>query len=412
MIAVANIKIGNQLIGVVFWDELQNLGLLEIDKNYLKHNQNLAPIIMPISELEIGKLVFSFPELNSETFRGLPGLLSESLSNGFAVKILENYIEIQNKSNFSPVDALCFIADNGIGALEFESFDKKIDLKSNTIEIQDLIDFINHNEESDFKNSKFNVDFYKITSICKGKNPKAVLSYNNEIKEFCIGKKNHFDEYVLKFGIPNDTFSNQIKIEYAYYLMALDCGITISETQLLSKNNVNYLVTKRFDRLKNQKIHFQTLCSLAHFDASNSGYYSYEQAFEILRQLKLPNSDAEQLFRRMVFNVIARNQNDTTEKIGFLMLPNGKWQLAPAFGLNYENDTVYEKHQMSINQKTKNIFLEDLLIVAKNCNIKKPKKIIECCNEILFNWDEYAKKAGLASAKIIEIERELLIIDL
>ncbi len=411
MVAIANVKLWNHLVGVIFWDELQELGIFEFDKNFSKLSLDISPLLFPLSEFENGKLVFSFPDLNRETFKGLPGFLAESLPQEFGNKILNiwHHQKKNNKLNFSPVDQLNFISDNGFGAFEFESINRQIINVSKPFDIHELMSFVNDASKNQIHSTNYDDYLFQITAICKGKSPKAIVTFNPKTNEIRTGKTNDskdFDYWLMKLNYTND---ENCKIEFAYYLMALDCGISISESKLLTKDGHSNLIIKRFDRQQNQKIHFQTLCGVAHFDSSKTGFYSYEQVFEILRQMKLPYSDSEELFRRMVFNVMSNNKNYSTQKIGFLMFPNGKWQLSPAFGMRFSNDN--EMHQVSINSKIQNILLDDLLAVAKNANIKKPKKIIERCNEVLFNWDIYAQKAGISIKKIREIERELLIFD-
>jgi serine/threonine-protein kinase HipA len=180
----------------------------------------------------------------------------------------------------------------------------------------------------------------------------------------------------------------------------------------MTENNRSHFMTKRFDRQNNQKIHMQTLCGIAHFDYNMPRAYSYEQAFQIMRQMKLPHSDMEELYRRMVFNVMSRNQDDHTKNISFLMFPNGEWQLSPAYDVTYayNPDNFWLKvHQMSVNGKRENILLEDLLAVAKNINLKKPKPIIELCTEVLSNWRDYAVKAGIENVQIEQIDKQIIL---
>ena len=414
MVAIANVKIWDYKIGVILWDEMQHLGIFEFDKNFLKLGLDISPIIIPLSELENGKMVFSFPLLNSETFNGLPGLLSDSLPVRFGNQMIDAYFFNRGKKShdLTPVEKLCYIGKNGIGAIEFEAFEVQNLEISKKIEIYDLFDFVNETLIIKSNSLKDNSSLFQLTTVLGGKNPKAIVGYNTKTNEFRTNisdKIEDFEHWIIKLdGIKNFENSDS-KIEYAYYLMALDCGITINESKLIQENGRSHFMTKRFDGQNNQKIHMQSLCGLAHFDCKNQGFYSYEQVFQIMRQIRLPYSDSEEMYRRMVFNVMSRNQNDSTKSISFLMFPNGKWQLSPAYNLTYSNNPNVIKHQMTVNGKTENILLEDLLAVAKSVNIKKPKAIIDKCNEVLFNWDIYAHKAGVNTAKIREIERELIV---
>ncbi len=430
MVAIANIKLWNNNVGVILWDEMRNLGIFEFDKSFTKLGLDISPILMPLSDFENGKMVFSFPTLNNKTFKGLPGLLSDCLPDKFGNQIIDAWLAQQGKNveDFTPVDRLCYIGKRGMGALEFEPVNNVSTENSNKIEIEELVKFAQEvlDERTKFQTNtdseKGYSDVLQVCSSAGGARPKAIITYNektHEVRSGQIDGLEGFDYWLIKFdGVTNAQVGDPKgygKIEYAYYLMALDCGIEMSKSKLMQENGRSHFMTKRFDRQKNQKIHMQTLCGLAHFDYNQPRAYSYEQAFQIMRQMKLPYSDSEELYRRMVFNVMSRNQDDHTKNISFLMFPDGKWQLSPAYDITYaynpENFWL-KAHQMSVTGKRETILLEDLLAVAKNVGVKKPKAIIKRCNEILFNWVDYAEKAGIELEQIRQIERELIIYDL
>ena len=425
MVAIADVKIWDKKVGVVLWNEQRNLGVFEFDKSFLKLGLDIAPLMMPISEVEKVNRIFSFPMLNPDTFKGLPGLLSDSLPDKFGNQIIDAWLAQQgkNSSDFNPVDRLCYIGKRGMGALEFEPANNISIENSNPIQIQELVKFAKEVLENrqDFHtnidNEKGFSDILQVGSSAGGARAKAIIAYNEttgEVRSGQVDGLEGFDYWLIKFdGVTNQQLGDPKgygNIEYAYYLMAVDCGITISESKLMTENGRSHFLTKRFDRQNNQKIHMQTLCGLAHFDYNQPRTYSYEQAFQVLRQMKLPYSDMEELYRRMVFNVMSRNQDDHTKNISFLMFPDGKWQLSPAYDITYayNPDNFWLKaHQMSVNGKRENITVEDLLAVAKNVNIKKPKTIIELCNKVLSNWKIYAEKSGIDIAQIAQIESQM-----
>jgi serine/threonine-protein kinase HipA len=426
MVAIASVKIWNHNVGVILWDALRNYGVFEFDKNFYKLGLDISPIMMPIaSTKQVGK-VFSFPNINPETFKGLPGLLSDSLPDKFGNQMIDAWLAQQGKSNqdFTPVDRLCYIGKRGMGALEFEPIHNLYEEKSNTIVIDELVKFAKEvlDERADFKTNtdseKGFSDILQVGSSAGGARAKAVIAYNkttHEVRSGQIDGLDGFDYWLIKFdGVTNHQLGDPKgygNIEYAYYLMARDAGITISESKLMTENGRSHFMTKRFDRQKNQKVHMQTLCGMAHFDYNQPRAYSYEQAFQSMRQMKLSYSDAEELYRRMVFNVLSRNQDDHTKNISFLMFPDGKWQLSPAYDITfaYNPDNFWLKaHQMSVNGKRENIKLEDLLAVAKNVNIKKPLDIIQKCNYAISNWKKYAQQAGIDTIQIKQIEAQLI----
>ncbi|PJJ10370.1 serine/threonine-protein kinase HipA [Flavobacterium sp. 1] len=427
MVAVADVKIWNHKVGVVLWDKQRNYGVFEYDKQFFKLGLDLSPIMMPVADAQRGRKIFSFPQLNPDTFKGLPGLLSDSLPDKFGNQIIDAWLVQQGKSSsdFNPVDRLCYIGKRGMGALEFEPASSSPAEKSNPIEIQELVKFakevldVRSDFHSDMDSEKGFSDILQVGSSAGGARAKAIIAYNKttgNVRSGQVDGLEGFDYWLIKFdGVTNHQLGDPKgygNIEYAYYLMAVDAAITMSESKLMTENNRSHFMTKRFDRQNNQKIHMQTLCGIAHFDYNQPRAYSYEQAFQIMRQMKLPYSDMEELYRRMVFNVMSRNQDDHTKNISFLMFPNGEWKLSPAYDVTYayNPDNFWLKaHQMSVNGKRENILLEDLLAVAKNINLKKPKPIIDLCNQVLSDWSDYAVKSGIESAQIEQIGKQLVL---
>ena len=410
MIAIANVKIWNIQVGVVLWDDLQNAAIFEFEEKFLDLDLDLSPITMSLAQIKSRKKVFSFPYLDFSTFNGLPGLLAQSIPQGFANDLITFSLENSIKQNLkhTPVDKLCYLFDRSLGALEFDAIENSPKEISESIKILDLLNFVNDAVYNKNNLKNYTKSFYQITTVISGSTPKAVVAYNPENNNFRSGTTYNysgFDYWILKFH-KND--NDESKVEFAYYLMAIDCGIKMSESKLLEENDQYYFMTKRFDRNGQDKIHLQSFSNLVHHDFITSEY-PYEKVFEYLRQMKISYADLEQLYTRIVFNVMSKNCNDGTDKISFLMKPDGKWYLSPAYGLNYSNDKT--AHKISINGKFIEITYDDLIVFAKNMNIKKPKKIIDRCNQVLFNWNDYAKTATINQDKIREIDRNLVIFE-
>jgi serine/threonine-protein kinase HipA len=265
------------------------------------------------------------------------------------------------------------------------------------------------------------LDIVRVGTSAGGARAKAIIAYNEKTGDVRSGQIDGLPGYaywILKFdGAANNRLGDPKgygKIEYAYYLMATACGISMSECKLLHEGTRTHFMTKRFDRVGvsgNIKLHAQTLCGLAHYDYNDTQSYSYEQALQVMRQIKLPYPDMEQLYRRMVFNVVARNQDDHTKNISFLMDEKGTWRLSPAYDVTYAYDPAnkwMKAHQMSINGKHDAITRTDLLAVAKNMDIKKPAQIIAEVIEAVSGWNKYAKQAGVEAEQIKAIKKTFL----
>jgi serine/threonine-protein kinase HipA len=221
-----------------------------------------------------------------------------------------------------------------------------------------------------------------------------------------------FGYWLIKFdGVTNKQLGDPEgygRIEYAYYLMAKSCGIEMAESRLLEENGRAHFMTRRFDRTNTgERYHMQTLCGLAHLDFNEPLSYAYEDAFDVMRILRLSYPNAEQLFRRMVFNVMAHNQDDHTKNISFLMNQQGRWKLAPAYDVTYaynpENRWIFQ-HQMAVNGKRQGITRDDLTAVARNMNIKKHNEIMDEVIMAIRGWRSFAEMAGIPESQIESIK--------
>ena len=374
--------------------------------------------------------IFQFAQLPKETFHGLPGLLSDALPDRFGNQLIDLWLASQgrDKASMSPVERLCYLGKRGMGALEFEPTERNEKESSKGLEIGALVELskkalsIKESLDSHFSNEDAETfaDIIKVGTSAGGARAKAVIAYNEQTGEVRSGQLNvpkGFEHWLIKFdGVTNEQLGDPKgygRIEYAYYKMAIDCGIVMMPSKLLEEHGRAHFMTKRFDRIdNNEKLHMQTLCGLCHFDYNNPNVYSYEQAFQAMRQLRLPYTDAEQLYTRMVFNVVARNQDDHTKNISFLMDKTGTWSLSPAYDVSYAYNPTNKwigKHQLAVNGKREKITREDLLSVAKQMNIKRPKEIIEKITAVVDDWNVYAQEAGVPKNQIMALGKTHLV---
>lgn len=411
MITTAFVHIWGQRVGAVFWDPATGLGSFEYDAAFLKNGWDLSPVKMP---LDPGRRIFSFPELRDiNTFRGLPGLLADVLPDKYGNALINTWLTRQGRASGSmnPVEILCFIGTRGMGALEFEPTTLKTKNTSTKIEIADLINVAEQilSGRKDFSTSlakneeKALLDILKIGSSAGGARAKAVIAYNTKTHEVRSGQAEApkgFTHWLIKFdGVTDKQFgasSGYGRVEMAYYLMARDAGIEMTECRLLEEHERAHFMTRRFDRVPGKgKLHVQSFCAMQHYDFNEVNLYSYEQLFETMRLLRLPYPQAEQLYRRMVFNVMGRNCDDHTKNFAFVMDKKGKWKLSPAFDVCHAYRPGSEwvsQHNLSINGKRKNITKDDLLEVARQMNVKKANSIIREIADVISRWDSYADK--------------------
>lgn len=415
-VTTAFIKLWGETIGAVFWDEKTGIASFEFTQVCKDKGWDLSPIKMPILA---DSSIFSFPELRPtrntdfDTFKGLPGLLADSLPDKYGNQLINSWLAQNGRpeNSMNPIEQLCFIGTRGMGALEFEPTQLKPTKRTFSVEIDSLVEVAKKMLD---KRSQFKVnlekeeqeamsELLKIGTSAGGARPKAIIAYNEKTGEVKSGQTQSpkgFEQWMIKLDAVSDAQFGESngfgRVEMAYYDMATDCGIEMMPSKLLEEHGRAHFMTKRFDREENNvKHHIQTFCALQHFDYNEVNSFSYEQLFQTMRILRLPFPQAEQLFKRMVFNVIAKNCDDHTKNFAFRLKQNQPWELAPAYDICYayrEDSQWVSQHALSINGKRKGITREDLLLLAKSISIKKGNQLIDEINEVVSNWKSYAHK--------------------
>lgn len=413
-IKTIRVKMWGTIVGYLHQDDNGMVGF-QYDEEFLKSNIEISPVKMPLSAV-----TYSFPSLSERTFHGLPGMVADSLPDKFGNIVIRRYLERQGRTadSLSVIEKLCYTGKRGMGALEYEPA-QELAVSDEAIELDALTklasEILSEKEQIHLiENDKLIAQLMECGSSVGGARAKALIAWNPETREIRSGQINAgdgFEYWLLKFdnirnnkdkdSTPDD--GEYTRIEYAYYLMALDAGIEMSECRLYEENGSAHFMTKRFDRKgkKSEKLHMQSLCALAHMDFNSPREYSYEEAFAVMKQMKLPYSNFVQLFTRMVFNEYARNFDDHTKNISFLMNKKGEWSLSPAYDVtfSYRKDSIWvNAHQMLINGKADNITTDDILKVAEKAGIKKSEalKITEQVKASVHKWEDFAVKAGLS----------------
>jgi serine/threonine-protein kinase HipA len=428
----AFVKIWGEVAGAVAWDEATGVASFEYDPKFKNTGWDIAPLQMPVNS---PKRVFSFPELrkksdfNLDTFKGLPGLIADALPDRYGMDLINLWLTQQGRppNSMNPVELLCFIGTRSMGALEFEPLILKESKRAFSIEIERLVDFaqeILSKKESFGTNlnsdkQKAVTDILRIGTSAGGARPKAIIAFNEKTGEVKSGQTNApkgFEHWMIKLdGVSNEQLGQSKgygRVEMAYYKMALACGINMMPCRLLEENERAHFMTKRFDRENGTlKHHIQTFCAMKHFDFNQVTSFSYEQLFQTMREIKLPYPDAEQMFRRMVFNVLARNCDDHTKNFAFRLKQHGRWELAPAYDICHAYQPKHQwvsQHALSINGKRSNIMKEDLLVIGKSIKCKKAEEVIHEINETVGKWNNFADEVNVAPWLRKEIKETLI----
>lgn len=410
MVDVAKVNLFGLPVGTFRWDEAFGVARFEYDASFASRSLEPSPLMMPVRE---GR-VYSFADLGRETFKGLPGMLADSLPDTYGRALFDRWLALTGRTSSNPIETLCFLGKRCMGALEFEpAMDIAYDPNAK-FEIDSLVSVASDAlaEKSSFgvnlnDDKKAEIaEILRLGTSAGGQRAKAIIAYNKatgEVRSGQVEAPAGFDYYLIKLDGVSATAGfretgNYGRLEYSFYKLAKACGIDMTECLLIEENGRAHFLTKRFDRMNGKKVHMQTLCGIAHFDYRMHRAYSYEQAFNVMRALRLPYSAAQELFRRMVFNVVVRNQDDHTKNISFLMDENGKWRLSPAYDMGYAynpNGGWTATHQMSVNGKFDVITREDLLAFARQNNIKEAPSIIDEICEATSHWSEMAVECGV-----------------
>ena len=422
----ANVMLWGRRIGAVSWDQTRALAVFQYDPAFVGAGIEVAPLTMPVR-----RTPYEFPALNRETFKGLPGMLADALPDRFGNRLIDAWLAETGKrpEDFNPVDRLCYIGRRGIGALEFGPAIRR-PTRAKRLEVARLVELANRvlDERAnlagrlDGDNDADSLeDILSVGTSAGGARAKAVLAWNPTTGEFRSGQLDAaqgFEHWLLKFdGIANnkDKELNDPmgfgRIEFAFAGMARAAGISMSECRLHHEGGRSHFMTKRFDRDDDgRKLHMQSLGAMRHFDFNDPSAYSYEQAIMTIRQLNLGMVAVEEQFRRALFNVIARNQDDHVKNISFLMDRSGQWALSPAYDLAYAYNPSGQwtrDHQMSLAGRRNGFERNDLLQFAASAGLKRRKAldILEAVSASVRDWAKHAEAAGVVPGDTERIEK-------
>ncbi|MBI3819358.1 MAG: type II toxin-antitoxin system HipA family toxin [Planctomycetes bacterium] len=427
MITLAEVRLWGREIGAVSLDDAGAAASFQYDPAFAKSGIEVSPVAMPL-----GDRIYTFPELPPAAFHGLPGLLADSLPDRFGNALINAWLATQGRTpeSFNSVERLCYIGARGMGALEFAPVLGPRPQRAKKIEIDSLVKLASEvlSRRRDLKTTFAGAerktalnDILRVGTSAAGARAKAVIAWNrktNEVRSGQVEAGKGFEYWLLKFDGVAGNKDKELEdpkgygaIEYAYSLMAKAAGVDMSECRLLEESGRRHFMTRRFDRLETgEKLHMQSLCAIAHFDFNQPGAYSYEQALMTVRSLKLPMGAVEEQFRRMVFNIICRNQDDHVKNIAFLMDKNGTWSLSPAYDMTYSYNpagTWTANHQMTLNGKRDNFTTADFRACAKQAMMKRGRAetIINEVRAAVEKWPDYAEQADVMKPWRLQIRK-------
>jgi serine/threonine-protein kinase HipA len=424
-VTVAEVDLWGSRVAAVSIGPGERYATFQYDPAFARGGVQLSPLQMPL-----GTEPFAFRGLPGDAFHGLPGLLADSLPDRWGTALIDSWLAAQgrDRSSFDVVERLCYVGTRGMGALEFQPARDPDDAEGEDLQFDALVRlagealadrsrFVAELRENPQENAIRSI--LAIGTSAGGARPKAIIAYNEttgQVRSGQVGAASGFRHWLLKFDGVRGAGDHGLAdpqgwcaIEYVYSLMAGAAGVRMSECRLLEEHGRRHFMTRRFDRPEEGgKLHMQTVGALEHVSYNEPGTYSYEQALLLVRRLGLATPAVEQLFRRMVFNVVARNQDDHVKNIAFLMGRDGAWSLAPAYDVTWAwrpGNPWLDSHQMMINGKRDGFVLEDLRAVARMGGLKqgRAEAIHEEVREAVLRWSELAAANGIAERAIGEI---------
>ncbi len=417
MTALAEVRLWGSPIGAVALEKSAQTATFAYDPAFLGSGVQVAPLMMPLAPG-----VFSFPDLPRRSFHGLPGLLADVLPDKYGNLLIDAWLATQGlrPEEFSAVDRLCYTGARGMGALEFVPAAGPRPQKASSLQIDALValasQVLAHRNDlsasfGDAAKAGALRDILKVGTSAGGARAKAVIAWNpktNAVRSGQVEAGEGFEHWLLKFDGVSDNGDKELAdpqgygaVEYAYGRMAEAAGITVPQQHLLEEGGRRHFMSRRFDRTPTGgKLHMQSLAAMAHYDFNAAGAHSYEQALFVMRRLGLPMTALEEQFRRMAFNIVARNQDDHVKNIAFLMDRAGRWSLSPAFDITWSYNPAGDwtsRHQMSMNGKRDHFALEDFLACGRTASLStvRVKAILEDVRAAVARWSSFAEAAGV-----------------
>jgi len=428
---LAEVRLWGRTIGAVSQAPDAGYATFQYDAGFALSDIEIAPLTMPLA-----RHPYAFPQLARRSFNGLPGLLADSLPDYFGNALINAWLARQGRKpkDFSPIDRLCYVGTRGTGALEFKPSTGPRPTQARNLEVQALVDLASRilNQRGDLSLSFASgterdvlTELLLVGTSAGGARAKALIAWNpdtNEVRSGQINAGSGFEYWILKFdgvsGHRDEEFTDPLgygAIEYGYSLMAREAGITMSECRLFEENGRRHFMTRRFDRTpEGKKLHMLSLGAISHLDFNAAGAHGYEQALHTIRRLGLSMDAVEEQFRRMVFNIMARNQDDHVKNIAFLMDKRGGWSLSPAFDVTYAYNPSGDwttSHQMTVNGKRDGFTRADLEAVARGMSMKRGRAaaIHEEVQAAVSRWIDFAERAGVEQDRAARIQKALRI---
>lgn len=400
-VSALEVNLWGKRVGILMADPVTGYFAFEYDRAFVRSGLQPSPLLFPVQS---GARVFT--ALPTETFCRLPAFIADALPDAFGNSLIDAWMARNglNHNDFTVLDRLAYIGTRAMGALEFAPAIKREAQGSRAIVAKDIVEAARKALVLDLDDLAASddtaiVQLMQIGTSAGGAKAKAIVGYNPSSGELVSGQFDlpaGYEPWLIKIDTGAKPYGC---IEYAYYLMALDCGVNMTECSLLEAAGKQHFMTKRFDRTKTgEKLHIQTLCAMAAMNYNQLGTHDYAQLFEVSKRLRLTFEAIDQLFSRMLFNVCMANNDDHPKNHSFLMDADGVWNLAPAYDMMFACNPANKwtaRHAMGVNGAFENITREDCLALARRFSVSDAEEKIDRIVEVASMWSGYAHEAGV-----------------
>lgn len=415
--SVAEVTLWGRRIAAVSIEPGERSATFQYDPAFARSGIEVAPVRMPLRDRPYG-----FPGLPHDAFAGLPGLLADSLPDRWGTALVDAWLASQGRdeSSFDVVQRLCYVGTRGAGALEFQPAHEPSAPAGAELRVEALVrlagevladreEFVTELRENPDEEAMKAI--LAVGSSAGGARPKAFIAYNEvtgQVRSGQVDPGEGFRQWVLKFDGVRNAGDHGLTdpegwgaVEYAYARMARLAGVEMTDCRLLEEHGRRHFMTRRFDRPDGGgKLHMQSVAALEHVSYNEPGTYSYEQLMLLIRRLGLGTPVVQQQFRRMVFNVVARNQDDHVKNVAFLMDREGGWRLAPAFDVIWAwspGNPWLDSHQMTINGRRDGFSVADLRAVAEVAALPRGRaqSILAEVADVVADWPRIAREVGV-----------------
>ena len=396
-----DIQLGESIlpVGRLAWQDRQIL--FEYLPVFVERGLPISPFHLPVKP----GVTYGDPTI----FDGLMGVFNDSLPDGWGRLLLDRklaQLEILPGA-LTPIDRLAYVGENGAGALRYRpEHEREPDIVS--IDLDALAE--DARSVLDGGSSEVLDRLLSLGGSSGGARPKIVAACSADRTRLVTGNqalRPGFSHWLIKFRSSFDP-PDVGAIEHAYSAMARAAGIDMAATHLFpARSGPGYFGTERFDRRGNARVHVHSACGLlkADFRIPSIGYLELLKATRLLTRNQL---EVDRMFRRMVFNVFAKNRDDHTKNHAFILEEDGTWHSSPAFDLTFSAGSGGE-HALDVAGEGRAPGLAHIEEVARQSGVhaNTARTCVDEVKHAVDQWPAFASASGVSASSAATVDMQL-----